>query len=89
MLEIMRQHQGPIIFAGDFNTWNQRRISLVERLTASLELHPASFDDSTITRYFGHRLDHIYYRGLIAVERFSFPVKSSDHQPLTVTFKLP
>ena len=35
---LMAKHRGPILLAGDFNTWNQRRLRLVTALARELQL---------------------------------------------------
>jgi endonuclease/exonuclease/phosphatase (EEP) superfamily protein YafD len=35
---IMANHSGPIIMAGDFNTWNQKRLQLVKKNTRDIKL---------------------------------------------------
>lgn len=86
--EVMNQHSGPIILAGDFNTWNNRRLNTVNKLAARHSLHPVNFTIKQPVGHFGHQLDHIYYRGLIPLHSYVTELKSSDHYPLTVTFSL-
>ena len=35
---IMANHTGPVIMAGDFNTWNQKRLQLVKEITQDMKL---------------------------------------------------
>ena len=35
---IMAKHTGPIVMAGDFNTWNQKRLDLVKEITRNVKL---------------------------------------------------
>jgi endonuclease/exonuclease/phosphatase (EEP) superfamily protein YafD len=35
---ILKIHSGPIIMAGDFNTWNETRLQLVEEIASDLKL---------------------------------------------------
>lgn len=35
---IMASHSGPIVMAGDFNTWNQKRLQLVREITQDIKL---------------------------------------------------
>lgn len=39
-------------------------------------------------RFFGHKVDHIFYRGLDLLDSRAVPVTSSDHDPLMATFRL-
>ena len=36
----------------------------------------------------GKQLDHVYARGLELVDADAIPVKSSDHNPVRVTFRI-
>jgi len=85
---ILAAHQGPIIIAGDFNTWNSGRMSRINAMAERLELRAVRFDENRRSQFFGYYIDHIYYRGLEA-ENATIPlVTTSDHNPLTVVFKL-
>ena len=88
MAEVLKDHDGPVILAGDFNNWSQKRIETVKELAATIDLKPLEFRNENRTKILGHSVDHIYYRGVEPVELESHPIDSSDHNPLTVTFKL-
>ncbi len=84
---IVEDHAGPLIVAGDFNTWSATRQSAVTSTAKRLELLPVRFPEDHRTRVLDRAIDHIYYRGLVAGEAVVFAVKSSDHNPMRVTFK--
>jgi endonuclease/exonuclease/phosphatase (EEP) superfamily protein YafD len=86
--DVMDVHSGPIILAGDFNTWSNARMNVVKQLAASHDLQLVTFQHKQPAEHFGHQLDHIYYRGLIPLHSHVTEVASSDHYPLTVTFSL-
>jgi endonuclease/exonuclease/phosphatase (EEP) superfamily protein YafD len=86
-------HTGPIIFAGDFNTWSRKRALLLEKTVIRLGLKEAHFapDESKKIKRFllSPPLDYIFYRGL--KERRSSAkvfdeICSSDHKPLLAEF---
>lgn len=81
-------HRGPVILAGDFNTWNGERESVVQEEMRALGMQPVSFSPDNRVEFFGRTVDNIYYRGLEATEARSYEVKSSDHNPLEVHFRL-
>jgi endonuclease/exonuclease/phosphatase (EEP) superfamily protein YafD len=99
----MSEHRGPIVLAGDFNSWSERRLELVDRLTRSLGLSEVhSFEGARRTgdlgsglanRLFGVDpslpLDRVYYRDLRVRRARVLSYDSSDHAPLAVTFALP
>ena len=84
----LRNHSGPIIFAGDFNTWTDERLAVVRDATAALELTELTIADDRRTIFFGHQLDHLLVRGLDIVDARVFAVDSSDHNPVIATLRL-
>lgn len=86
--EAIANHSGPVIMAGDFNTWNQARLHLLHTMTASLGLRAVAFDDHQRSKHLGQAVDHIYYRGLQLVNSQVLAVYSSDHLPLRAQFVL-
>ena len=92
-------HSGPIIFAGDFNTRNKERLSfLLRELKAKLDLETVPFtkeDKKEIKRFLFSPipLDHIFYSSKELEVIQESPdvledIKSSDHKPLFVEFKV-
>lgn len=86
--ENMKHHEGPIILAGDFNTWSADRLELVGKMTNQLGLIPVHFEADFRRTVFGRPLDHMFYRGLRVTEAKVMNVTSSDHNPMIVQFKL-
>mgnify|MGYP001825479170 FL=1 len=83
--DVLEDHQGPIIFSGDLNTWRAGRTQTIEAMAAKLGLMAVEFSDDNRKRFFGSPLDHIYVRGLSATDSDSSVVTTSDHNPMTVT----
>lgn len=86
--DMMDAHAGPIILAGDFNTWSDARMNVVKQLVAGQDLQSVTFQHKQPAWHFGHQVDHIYYRGLTPLHSHVTQVESSDHYPLTVIFSL-
>lgn len=84
--EALRDHEGPIVLAGDFNTWRGRRLQIVDEVAHSLGLQAVSFEVDNRVRRFGYALDHIYVRDLDALQTSTTVVATSDHNPLSATF---
>jgi endonuclease/exonuclease/phosphatase (EEP) superfamily protein YafD len=96
----MAKHTGPILLAGDFNTWNQRRLRLVTALARDLQLREVGEFSGALTTGDRHSavvnwllgidrtlvLDRVYYRGLSPLSATVLPLTSSDHRALQVTF---
>lgn len=82
----LRQHAGPIILVGDFNTWEQGRVRILETVARSIGLTHVRFP-AGIKSVRGHELDRIYIRGGQAVDQRVFNNReASDHSMLS--FKL-
>jgi endonuclease/exonuclease/phosphatase (EEP) superfamily protein YafD len=89
----LSNHHGPIIFSGDFNTWNRKRAALLENVAIRLGLTPVAFaphESKKIKRFLlSPPLDYIFYRGLNekkASAKVLDHICSSDHKPLLAEF---
>ncbi len=87
-MDIIRHHQGPVIVAGDFNTWSQQRLRLLDEMSESLGLTSVTFEGQQPATHMGKVVDHIYYRDLDLLDSQVVAVDSSDHFPLKVRFAL-
>lgn len=88
---ILSRHQGAIIFAGDFNTWNDSRWLILSQMAARLNLTRVSFtpEDTKKIKSFllSPPLDYIFYRGFRQkpyTAKVIDNISSSDHNPLFV-----
>lgn len=88
LAEVMAAHSGPIIFGGDLNTWNQRRVDLIDELASRLQLQEVAFSPDSRARFLGRPLDRIYYRGLRVLDARTMASASSDHDPVIAVFAL-
>ena len=88
LFEIISEHDGPIMLAGDFNTWSDSRMTVITDLVTSAQLTSLNYATHNRTKIFGNAIDHIFFRGLEAISHHSWDVTSSDHNPTRVTFKL-
>ncbi|NOX35489.1 MAG: endonuclease/exonuclease/phosphatase family protein [Deltaproteobacteria bacterium] len=83
----IKKHRGPAIFAGDFNTWNKKRIAILTRIVTRSGLKEARFHPDTRTKRFRYPLDHIFYKGLkIKKTKIFNKIRSSDHKAVGVEF---
>ena len=89
MERILSKHPGPLIVAGDFNTWSDKRMAVIDAAAGHLNLKAVTFKDNNRSLVFDHNVDHIYYRGLEPLEAISTAVTTSDHNPLQIKFRLP
>lgn len=89
----LSSHQGPIIFAGDFNIWSTARSELLDQAADRLGLQSVTFtpdDHKKIKRFLcSPPLDYIFYKGLMEKPnqaRVLDYVTSSDHKPMLAEF---
>lgn len=85
---IIEQHEGAVLLAGDFNTWNGRRAAVLNELVNNLDLVAINFSVDHRMKIFGRTLDHIYVRGLNSVHATTMDFQSSDHNPMSVYLRL-
>ena len=88
LYDAMKHHQGPVVLAGDFNTWSDERMQIVEKLARRLSLESLDYTSHNRTSVFGNALDHVFYRGLEPLEHDTWHVTSSDHNPTRVSFRV-
>jgi endonuclease/exonuclease/phosphatase (EEP) superfamily protein YafD len=81
-------HRGPVIFAGDLNTWNASRLEVVMEVTKSIGLSPVLPENDTRTRFLGQQVDYMFVRGLDVVDAQAPAVDSSDHNPVLATLRV-
>jgi endonuclease/exonuclease/phosphatase (EEP) superfamily protein YafD len=81
-------HEGPIIFAGDFNNWSDARDALVDEIANRLGMTEVALGNDQRAVFLGRHFDHIFVRGIDVVKVAAVPVTSSDHNPLRATLQL-
>lgn len=80
-------HSGPVILAGDFNTWNPARLRRFLEVASKAGLTEASMERKSRLAHMNCHLDHVFYRGLqLRVINSLTHYHSSDHAPITATF---
>ena len=93
--EVVVRHDGPVILAGDFNTWKEARLDHLSKLVKEMELVKIDFGSNAdyVETMFGNPLDHIF----ISKEKLEVikgsqdvivDIKSSDHSPLFVELRI-
>lgn len=76
--------KGPVILAGDFNTWAPARYAYLHDELQKKGFSYANYEDNIIMR-----LDHVWYRDVHNVSCSAHTgVHTSDHYPLIVEFSL-
>ncbi len=88
LVDALSAHQGPIVFAGDFNTWSDARDAAVAETAARLGMKEVTLRDDQRAVFIGRRFDHVFVRGLEVLSVAAIPVTSSDHNPLVLTLRV-
>ena len=99
---IMADHSGPILMAGDFNTWNQKRLQLVKEIGQDLKLQEVTdFPEGRTTgdtqsKFWNEvlgvekdlPLDRIFFLYFKPISAQVLNYDTSDHRPILVKLKL-
>jgi endonuclease/exonuclease/phosphatase (EEP) superfamily protein YafD len=99
---IMASHGGPIVMAGDFNTWNQKRLDLVKEVTRNVKLKEVTdFPEGRTTgdtrsefwnEVLGVErdlpLDRVFFLGFSPTSARVLNYYTSDHKPILVKLEL-
>ena len=88
--EVIAEHEGPILFGGDFNTWNNSRTNYLYRLSKKHNLDRVKFKNGNERLKFnGFFLDHIFIRGVEVKEAEVIgSSKGSDHKPILIEMNI-
>lgn len=89
LVEVLAEHPGPVVLAGDFNTWSAQRFEVVQEVATRLRLAEITYSDDRRVLFMGQKVDHVFVRGLEVVASAVTPVTSSDHNPVEVVLRLP
>ena len=88
LMQLVAQHQGPLVLSGDFNSWNGYRAQIIRKVINEFGLEEVSFEQDHRLRFLGNPLDHIFVRGLNVLNATTEPTESSDHAPLLLEVEL-
>ena len=88
VFQMLENHDGPILLAGDFNTWNGKRLKYFHQLAMSFSLEEVPMIRQPRLNHLFHHLDHIYCRGLEVVNaQVHTHIHSSDHYPISLSLR--
>ncbi|EGU42880.1 hypothetical protein VII00023_02469 [Vibrio ichthyoenteri ATCC 700023] len=89
LANVLQAHLGPIIVAGDFNSWSEERLRVMKQVLARVGVQEVEYQlDHRKLFINGLPLDHLFYRGL-RLEKAEAPISdASDHNPIEVYFRL-
>ena len=84
----LEHHVGPVLLAGDFNTWNKKRLKYFNALAASFSLIEVQMTRQPRLNHLFKHLDHIYCRGLTVVNaHVHTEIQTSDHYPISLSLR--
>lgn len=87
--EVLKKHSGPIVFAGDFNTWTKTKLRIMNESLRKIGMSPVKFDLDTRKRALGKALDHIWIKNLKVIgSKVLSNITTSDHKPLAIEVEL-
>ncbi|WP_457606010.1 endonuclease/exonuclease/phosphatase family protein [Nitratifractor sp.] len=89
LVEHLKDCTGPLIVAGDFNSWSGTRERLLGEFAGRLSLRRVEFGKGEVASFLGHPLDAIFYRGLSCLGGTVLRKHGlSDHHPLIAEFEV-
>ena len=88
LMQLVSQHQGPLVLSGDFNSWNGYRAQIIRKVISEFGLEEVSFAQDHRLRFLGNPLDHVFVRGVNVLNATTEPTESSDHAPLLLEVEL-
>lgn len=89
----IEDHDGPVLFAGDFNTRTKRRTRYLMNLVKKLKLNEIKFkhaDYRMVWKFTRNYLDHGFVRGLdVKSAEVLKDSRGSDHMPMVMEMSFP
>lgn len=87
--KIISQHEGPLIWGGDFNTWSDKKLTSLKKLVTKMGLSLVEkYENDERHRTFGNPIDHVIYRQMRLTEaKVPKKIATSDHAPMEVSFE--
>lgn len=86
--EIIDQHQGPVVFGGDFNTHLKGRYNFMIRKLKEIGMELVQFKVDQRMRVLGKYLDYVWIKDLQVNEANAPKSPGSDHNPMLVNLSL-
>ncbi len=84
-LKAIDLHKGPVVFAGDFNTWSKAKLNMVRGLMKNHSMKEVSFDNDGRMTTFGNTLDHVFVRDLkVTASKVHNSIEGSDHKAMSI-----
>lgn len=88
IVKIVKEHAGPYVIAGDFNSWNRMREEILFEVMSDLRAKTVDMKVDDRSKFFGRAVDYIFYSELELLGSSAERVRSSDHNPVIASFRL-
>ena len=69
LMQLVAQHQGPLVLSGDFNSWSGYRMAIIRKLITEFGLVEVSLHRIIAYAFLGNPLDHVFCAWTECVER--------------------
>lgn len=87
--DAVRDHTGPVVVAGDFNTWSKKKTKYLKDMAKHLGLSEVQFPHDQRMKTFGKVLDYILIKRLdVKHSRVYGEIEGSDHKAMEVLLKV-
>ncbi|WP_052502768.1 endonuclease/exonuclease/phosphatase family protein [Halarcobacter anaerophilus] len=88
--EELKSYKDSLIVAGDFNTWNRKRVLLLKNFCEELFLQEVTYKEiENIKKVFKNSIDYIFFRGLnLQYSKVIDTNTISDHNPIIASFTI-
>tara|TARA_Y100000768_G_scaffold388003_1_gene381426 strand:+ start:13686 stop:14414 length:729 start_codon:yes stop_codon:yes gene_type:complete len=84
----IKNHPGPVLFGGDFNTHLNSRFSFMQSYFKELNFKQVRFTPDNRYRILGRYLDFTFVRGLKVLTAQAVKTTGSDHHPMLLKLSL-
>lgn len=87
--KVLAKHDGPIVYAGDFNTWSKKKTRYMHESIRRLGMDEVHFAKDGRMKTFGKVLDYVFVKGFNVNKSIVYgDVKGSDHKAMEVHLSL-
>jgi endonuclease/exonuclease/phosphatase (EEP) superfamily protein YafD len=84
-IKAANKHDGPVVFAGDFNTWSNKKQRMLFKMMKDHGFQNVGFKPDTRMRTFGNILDFVFIRDLkLKYSKVYGDIEGSDHKAMEV-----
>jgi endonuclease/exonuclease/phosphatase (EEP) superfamily protein YafD len=87
-VEVIQAHDGPVIFAGDFNSHGKRRKKWLKKILGLVGMHDIGFRNDKRKKFVVGELDYFFVKDLAVKDAWTEKNKSSDHAAMFAELQL-